>query len=212
MNSIFMITFFCCIHYANSLSLEFTATESPNGILNLGKSKLSAICDPTRECKLGTQSRSQCNRLGCCWHQASKKCVSKKYFILDSVAPKIATYTFVEEMLEWDKANDYCSDNFGGSLVMTGVDTNQGRADICSKVNSDSDGIWIGLKRDSPAANWHKVDGTPAPFDFEYTWHPIYDGKNYDYMLMTCSLDEGGINRGKVMDHFDTTYKFICQY
>jgi len=211
MNLILIITIVCYTHYANSLSLEFTATESPNGVLNLGERKVSAICDPTRECKLDTQSRSQCNRLGCCWHPTSKKCVSKKYFISDSVAPIVVTYKLVTEELKWEAANDYCSKNFGGSLVMTGVDTNQGRIDICNKVNSDT-GVWIGVKRDNTAAPWHKVDGEPAPSDFEFTWLPGYQGLYYYHMQMNCGLSNGGIFRGNVMNQMNFSYKFICQY
>jgi len=211
MNSIFIITFFCYNHYVNSLSLEFTATESPNGILELGNTKVSAICDPTRECKLGSQSRGQCDRLGCCWHQPSKKCVSKKYFILDSVAPKIATYKLVTEELRWDEANDYCSDNFGGSLVMTGVDTNQGRVDLCSKVNCDTN-AWIGLRDIGNKNDWVYVDGTPVPSDFEYAWYYTYNGGDEEHMLLNCAPDYGLYLRGNIMDVYNSAFKFICQY
>lgn len=109
---LFSITLIC---YANSLSLEFTATESPTGISSHGGSKIQAVCDPSRKCGLPTQSRSQCIRFGCCWHPTSNKCVSKKYFILDLVVRE-CQYVVVEQTENWATARKYCQDR-GWDLI-----------------------------------------------------------------------------------------------
>merc|ERR1719348_1046423 len=86
------ITFLCYTNCANSLSLDFTATETPYRVLNYGNKRfeVQSVCDSTRECRLETQSRSQCYRWDCCWIPNANKCFAKKYFI---------TSTEVEEQL-----------------------------------------------------------------------------------------------------------------
>merc|ERR1712183_1172591 len=76
---VLMIITLAC--YTNAMSLEFSATETPNGVLNYGKQEISSVCDLSRECYPATQSRSQCNRWNCCWNVKAKNVLQKSFHL-----------------------------------------------------------------------------------------------------------------------------------
>jgi len=80
----FCLVLLLFVHCTHSLSFQFAATQSP--ISHYGESTISATCDPTRKCGIGTSSRSTCERWGCCFQ--NNDCFAKKYFIINQGPPK----------------------------------------------------------------------------------------------------------------------------
>jgi len=230
MNLFSLISIVCYTNYANSLSLEFTATESPNGIVNLGEGKVRAICDPTRECELDTQSRSRCHRWGCCWHPTSKKCVSKKYFILESVlesvAPKIEyKLTVVKRKMLWEDARQHCADNFEGGVLIQHdprVLTIKGRSELVELLNlSEEDYYLIGIRRfweDLPIDGYvykrafHGEDGEILDLDgwSESQNFPV-DWTYYDFVNWHVDPSYPG-HHNTIFNVFDSETNFICEH
>jgi len=138
-NILVSITLLCLTNHANSLSFEFTATETPLGLLNYGDNrfKVQSVCDSTRECRIHAQSRSQCNRWACCWVPSLNKCFAKKYFIRSQkvgesgqletkfTIPKNGDGT--DMVLTQDEAEIYCKNEYTNGRLARSDDLNDWR-------------------------------------------------------------------------------------
>lgn len=220
--SLFGITLIC---YANSLSLEFAATEAP-GISYYGQNKIKAVCDPTRECALPTQSRSQCSRIGCCWQPTSNKCVSKKIFILDRPVPgrdcsPDCKYVIVNQLVYWDTARKYCLDR-GWDLIQHNpkLSSLQGRLEIAATLNLPVPGDYLvyhtGIVRDEKDINVFKRVSTGVTVELE-GWRFLNGNQFPDShkwkKVVAWRTHKTALNKQKVFNTFKLhKLPFICEY
>jgi len=130
-----------------ALSFDFVATAAPSGY-SYGDGTVHAMCDPTRVCKQGTRSRTQCQRWNCCW--IGNKCCEKKHFIIKPDEPKGVEYQYEASNVEmlFDAARSFCQDK-GMDLPQMNpkLYTIAGRREIADSIKLGFGLYWLGIKR-----------------------------------------------------------------